>query len=214
MTQLIKKNSQIQIQKIIENETKILVGTQLISKGFHFPNLNCIVILDIDLASRGFDIRSVEKTVQLYHQLSGRAGREGKPSKVYFQTINKKNNIISQIINPDPYIFLEKELELRKKFKLPPFERFVSIIISCIDSSLSEKIAFDLVTLLKKKTQGNVLGPVNAPIYKIRGKYRNRILIRSNKSINIQKQIQNTIKNFKLPAQIKLSVDVDPINFN
>ena len=209
-----KKNSQIQIQKIIENETKILVGTQLISKGFHFPNLNCIVILDIDLASRGFDIRSVEKTVQLYHQLSGRAGREGKPSKVYFQTINKKNNIISQIINPDPYIFLKKELELRKKFKLPPFERFVSIIISCIDSSLSEKIAFDLVTLLKKKTQGNILGPVNAPIYKIRGKYRNRILIRSNKSINIQKQIQNTIKNFKLPAQIKLSVDVDPINFN
>ena len=70
------------------------------------------------------------------------------------------------------------------------------------------------MTLLKKKTQGNVLGPVNAPIYKIRGKYRNRILIRSNKSINIQKQIQNTIKNFKLPAQIKLSVDVDPINFN
>ena len=90
----------------------------------------------------------------------------------------------------------------------------MSIIISCIDSSLSEKIAFDLVTLLKKKTQGHILGPVNAPIYKIRGKYRNRILIRSNKSINIQKQIQNTIKNFKLPAQIKLSVDVDPINFN
>ena len=90
----------------------------------------------------------------------------------------------------------------------------MSIIISCVDSSLSEKIAFDLVTLLKKKTQGNILGPVNAPIYKIRGKYRNRILIRSNKNINIQKQIQNTIKNFKLPAQIKLSVDVDPISFN
>ena len=90
----------------------------------------------------------------------------------------------------------------------------MSVIISCIDSSLSEKIAFDLVTSLKKKTQGNILGPVNAPIYKIRGKYRNRILIRSNKNINIQKQIQNTIKNFKLPPQIKLSVDVDPINFN
>ncbi|MDC3099783.1 primosomal protein N' [Candidatus Pelagibacter sp.] len=209
-----KKNSQIEIQRIIDNETKILVGTQLISKGFHFPNLNCIVILDIDLASRGFDIRSVEKTVQLYHQLSGRAGREGKPSKVYFQTINKKNNMISQITNPDPYIFLEKELELRKKFKLPPFERFVSIIISCKDAFMSEKTAFDLVTSLKKKTEGNILGPVNAPIYKIRGKYRNRILIRSSKNINIQGQIQNTIKNFKLPPQIKLSVDVDPINFN
>ncbi len=209
-----KKNSQIEIQKIIDNETKILIGTQLISKGFHFPNLNCIVILDLDLASRGFDIRSVEKTVQLYHQLSGRAGREGKPSKVYFQTINKKNNVISQIINPDPYIFLENELELRKKFKLPPFERFVSIIISCKDASISEKIAYDLVISLKKKTDGNILGPVNAPIYKIRGRYRNRILIRSSKSLNIQRQILNTIKNFKLPPQIKLSVDVDPINFN
>ena len=209
-----KKNSQIEIQRIIDNETKILIGTQLISKGFHFPNLNCIVILDLDLASRGFDIRSVEKTVQLYHQLSGRAGREGKPSKVYFQTINKKNNVISQIINPDPYIFLENELGLRKKFKLPPFERFVSIIISCKDASMSEKIAYDLVISLKKKTDGNILGPVNAPIYKIRGKYRNRILIRSSKNINIQRQILNTIKNFKLPPQIKLSVDVDPINFN
>ena len=79
---------------------------------------------------------------------------------------------------------------------------------------MSEKTAFDLVTLLREKTQGNILGPVNAPIYKIRGKYRNRILVRSNKNINIQQQIQNTIKNFKLPAQIKLSVDVDPINFN
>ena len=74
--------------------------------------------------------------------------------------------------------------------------------------------AFDLVTLLREKTQGNILGPVNAPIYKIRGKYRNRILVRSNKNINIQQQIQNTIKNFKLPVQIKLSVDVDPLNFN
>ena len=78
----------------------------------------------------------------------------------------------------------------------------------------SEKIAYELVISLKKKTDGNILGPVNAPIYKIRGKYRNRILIRSSKNINIQRQILNTIKNFKLPPQIKLSVDVDPINFN
>ena len=89
--------------------------------------------------------------------MSGRAGREGKPSKVYFQTINKKNNMISHIINPDPYIFLEKELEIRKKFKLPPFERFVSIIISCKDAQMSEKISFDLVTLLKKKNRGKYI---------------------------------------------------------
>ena len=79
---------------------------------------------------------------------------------------------------------------------------------------MSEKIAYNLVNSLKIKTQGNILGPVNAPIYKIRGRYRNRILIRSSKNIKIQQQILNTIKNFKQPAEIKLSVDVDPINFN
>ena len=79
---------------------------------------------------------------------------------------------------------------------------------------MSEKVGYDLGSSLKKKTDGNILGPVNAPIYKIRGKYRNRILIRSSKNINIQKQILNTIKNFKLPPKIKLSVDVDPINFS
>ena len=77
-----------------------------------------------------------------------------------------------------------------------------------------KRLDMTLLHHLKKKTGGNILGPVNAPIYKIRGKYRNRILIRSSKNINIQRQILNTIKNFKLPTQIKLSVDVDPINFN
>ena len=74
------------LKKIVNNEINILVGTQLISKGFHFPNLNCIVVLDIDLSSSGYDLRGAEKNLQLYHQLSGRAGRAGKPAKIYFQT--------------------------------------------------------------------------------------------------------------------------------
>ena len=103
------------LDKIISGEINILVGTQLISKGFHFPNLNCIVVLDIDLTSHGHDLRSAEKNLQLYHQLSGRAGRTGKPANVYFQTYNLKPDIIDQITNEDPFKFLDKELELRKK---------------------------------------------------------------------------------------------------
>ncbi len=209
-----KKNSKEEIEKIVNNKTKILVGTQLISKGFHFPNLNCIIVLDIDFAARGFDLRSVEKTVQLYHQLSGRAGRDGKPSKVYFQTINKKNNMIDQIINPDPFVFLKKELDIRKRYKLPPFERFISIIISSSNAANCDKVAFNLTDFLKKNIKANILGPVNAPIYKIRGKYRNRILIRSHKNSKIQEQIKRVFSIFKFPPEIKLSVDVDPINFN
>ena len=89
-----KKDSIIKLEKIINNQVQILVGTQLISKGFHFPNLNCIVVVDIDLSSQGHDLRGAEKNLQLYHQLSGRAGRTGKPATVYFQTLNNNHKMI------------------------------------------------------------------------------------------------------------------------
>ena len=100
-----KKSSKKLLEKIINNEIKILIGTQLISKGFHFPYLNCIVVLDIDLTSQGHDLRCAEKNLQLYHQLSGRAGRAGKPATVYFQTYNLNSDIINQITNEDPLFF-------------------------------------------------------------------------------------------------------------
>ena len=125
-----KKSSSEILDKIKDNKIQILIGTQLISKGFHFPNLNCIVVIDIDLTLQGHDLKAAEKNLQLYHQLSGRAGRTGKPATVYFQTYNIKSNVVSQITNVNPDIFLEKELVLRKKNNLPPFERFISIILS------------------------------------------------------------------------------------
>ena len=120
-----KKNSSEILEKIISNEVQILIGTQLISKGFHFPNLNCIVVVDIDLSSSGYDLRGAEKNLQLYHQLSGRAGRTGKPATVYFQTYNLNTNMISDITNKSPDVFLDKELELRRLNNLPPFQRFI-----------------------------------------------------------------------------------------
>ena len=110
-----KKSSSEILDKIKNNKIQILIGTQLISKGFHFPNLNCIVVIDIDLTLQGHDLKAAEKNLQLYHQLSGRAGRAGKPATVYFQTYNIKTNLISQITNANPDIFLEKELIVRKK---------------------------------------------------------------------------------------------------
>ena len=110
-----KKSSSEKLEKIIKNEVQILVGTQLISKGFHFPSLNCIVVVDIDLSLQGHDLRGAEKNLQLYHQLSGRAGRTGKPATVYFQTYSKNTKMIAEITNNNPDIFLNRELEIRKK---------------------------------------------------------------------------------------------------
>ena len=208
-----KKSSKI-LEKIINNEIQILIGTQLISKGFHFPNLNCIVVVDIDLSSQGHDLRGAEKNLQLYHQLSGRAGRTGKPATVYFQTYNLNTKMISDITNKNPDIFLDKELELRKSNNLPPFQRFVALIITGNDEKILEKEAIRFKNFIESAVHGKVLGPVNAPIFKLKKKFRVRLLIRGKKSLKVQSSLSNLISKFKFIGGIKLTVDVDPINFN
>ncbi len=202
------------LDQIISGEINILVGTQLISKGFHFPNLNCIIVLDIDLTSRGHDLRSAEKNLQLYHQLSGRAGRTGKPATVYFQTYDLNSEIINQMTNEDPFIFLDRELELRKINNLPPVERFISLILNSSNESKLEQESLNLKEFLLNKINGKVLGPVEAPVYKIKNKFRQRILIRAKKTSKIQKNLRKILKKYNLPPEIKLTVDVDPISFN
>ena len=209
-----KKSSSEILEKIKNNKIQILIGTQLISKGFHFPNLNCIVVVDIDLTLHGHDLRAAEKNLQLYHQLSGRAGRTGKPATVYFQTYNIKSNAISQITNVNPDIFLEKELLLRKRNNLPPFERFISIILSGKNEKKIELFAHKLKEKLDNSLNAKILGPVVAPIFKINKNFRYRILVRSKKTQKIQKTLSNVLKNFKNQKEIKLAVDVDPISFN
>ncbi|MDC3186434.1 primosomal protein N' [Candidatus Pelagibacter sp.] len=209
-----KKDSMDKLDKIINNETNILVGTQLISKGFHFPSLNCIVVVDIDLSSQGHDLRGAEKNLQLYHQLSGRAGRTGKPATVYFQTYNHDTKMIDDITNKNPDIFLERELEIRKKNKLPPFQRFISLILTGENEHKLETEALGFKNFIETKIEGKVLGPVNAPIFRLKGKFRVRLLIRGIKSMKVQNSIAKIIPNYKFASGIKLSVDVDPINFN
>ena len=209
-----KKDSILKLEKIINNEVQILVGTQLISKGFHFPSLNCIVVVDIDLSSQGHDLRGAEKNLQLYHQLSGRAGRTGKPATVYFQTYNTNTKMISDLTNSNPDIFLDRELDIRRQNKLPPFQRFISLILTGEDEVKLEKEAFYFKNFIEKKIEGRVLGPVNAPIFRLKRKFRVRLLIRGSKSLKLQNSISELISKYKFSNGIKLTVDVDPINFN
>ena len=202
------------LKKVEKNKIDILVGTQLLSKGFHFPKLNCIVVVDGDFSSHGYDLRSAEKNIQLYHQLSGRAGREGRSSTVYFQTYTPEDEILLNISKNDPHAFLQRELLLRKEKRLPPFYRLISLIISGKNESLIMKFAVNIKSKLPKIKEVNVLGPVLAPITKIRKKYRCRILIRYPKNLFIQKYLSQILNKIKITPGIKLEVDVDPINFS
>ena len=209
-----KKSSKEKLEKIINNEIEILVGTQLISKGFHFPNLNCIVVVDIDLSLMGHDLRSAEKNLQLYHQLSGRAGRTGSPSTIYFQTYNFNTKLIDDITNKNPEIFLDKEIEIRKKNNLPPFQRFISLILTGNKENELEKEALKFKLFISNNINGKILGPVSAPIFKLKSKYRVRLLIRGAKTLQLQNSLASIIPKYKFSSGIKLSVDVDPISFN
>ena len=202
------------LKKVEKKKIDILVGTQLLSKGFHFPKLNCIVVVDCDFSSHGYDLRSAEKNIQLYHQLAGRAGRESNTSTIYFQTYTPDDEVLLNISKNDPHAFLQKELLLRKEKKLPPFYRLISLIISGKNEPLIMKFAISVKSKLPKINEVNVLGPVLAPITKLKKKYRCRILIRYPKNLFIQKYLSKSLNKIKIASGIKLEVDVDPINFS
>ena len=209
-----KKTSEDLIEKIENKKIDILVGTQLISKGFHFSKLNCIVVVDADFSSHGYDLRSAEKNIQLYHQLSGRAGRDGESSTIYFQTYTPDDEILLNISKKNPHQFLLNEIELRKKNKLPPFYRFISIIITGKNEKQTINEALKVKNQITKDIKEEILGPVNAPIFKLNQKYRCRLLLRSKKNILIQKKLAKILRKIKIYSGIKLTVDVDPITFN
>ena len=123
-------------------------------------------------------------------------------------------SMISDLTNNNPDIFLDRELEIRRQNKLPPFQRFISLIFTGNNETKLEKEAFYFKNFIEKKIDGKVLGPVSAPIFRLKRKFRIRILIRGSKSLKLQATLANIISKYKFPSGIKLSVDVDPINFN
>ena len=210
-----KKKDQITLlfEKINSNEVDILIGTQMISKGFNFPKLNCIVVIDADFSGRGYDLRTTEKNIQLYHQLSGRAGRFSSESLIIYQTLSPADLTLNELIKNNSEELLKNELSLREKNMLPPFSRLIAIIISASSHSLSLDGAREIKNHLKKIDDIEVMGPVDSPLLKIKKNYRSRLLIRYKGKRLIQKKITNLLNSLKISNKIKLVVDVDPVNF-
>ena len=200
-------------KEISDNKVDILVGTQMVSKGFNFPKLNCIVVIDADFSGRGYDLRTTEKNIQLYHQLSGRAGRFSTKSLIIYQTLNPHDNTLNELIKNKSEKLLYDELSLRKKNKLPPFIRLIALIISSSDRSLSLQGAREIKFKLQQIKELEILGPVDSPLLKIKKNFRSRLLIRFNNSYFMQKKILKVLNGLKISSKIKLTVDVDPINF-
>ena len=204
---------QPQLQNIENNKTKIIVATQIVSKGFNFKNLNCIVAVNCDSTFLGNDIRASEKNYQLLYQLAGRAGRFNKKSKIFLQTFDDQNSIFNSLKKFNSEDFYKNEINFRKNSKLPPFYKFISIIVSGKNSFHVEKYAVKLKNSLPRNEFIEIYGPVSAAIYRIKSDFRFRLLVKYNPKVTPQTEIKKRLELLRLPNNLKLQIDVDPINF-
>ena len=207
------KHSQEIINKIMNGDYDIIIGTQMIAKGHNFPKLRMIGVVDADLIGMGGDLRASERMYQLLHQVSGRAGREDTHGIVALQTYNTDSNMIQALYHHNRDIFYTEEMNSRKNIGMPPFGRLVAIILSGIEKELVIKTGILMKNNAPCIKDIDILGPVPAPIARLQGKYRVRLLIRSPKTINIQKYIRQWLGNIKISPKVKCKIDVDPIHF-
>lgn len=204
-----------QIEEIASGDTDIIVGTQLVAKGHNFPRLTLVGVVDADLGLQGGDLRAAERTFQLMRQVSGRAGRAEKPGVALLQTFQPEHPVIRAILDGDEESFWRAEAAEREAAGMPPYGRLAGIIISANDAAS----AFDLGTHLARndgpiRDAGAVVyGPAPAPIARVRGRHRVRMLVKAPKGVALQAAIGRWIGGLKLPAQVRLSVDIDPQSF-
>ena len=209
-------NFNLIVKNIIKGKVDFIIGTQILAKGYDFPKLNYVGIVDGDIGVYGGDLRASEKCFQLLKQVSGRAGRHLKDRKglVQIQTYNPQNPILKTIRDKDENKFYQEEISYRKNALMPPFSRLISIIISSKSESLLHDVCYNLLENFPKYDEVKILGPAPAPLNFLRGRYRNRFLIKSQKNIFIQDIVKSWIQNSKVSKQVRVSIDVDPYTFS
>ena len=198
---------------IKEHKYDIIVGTQIIAKGHHFPKLTLVGVIDADLGLQGGDLRAAERTYQLLHQVAGRAGREDLPGRVYLQSWVPGHKVMQALIAQERDLFFDIEAQEREQAHMPPYSRLAGIIVSGKDESLVLETAQELGKTAPQGEGINTLGPAEAPFYRLRGNYRRRLLVRADKNIDIQKAISHWLEQVKVPSTIRVYVDIDPQSF-
>lgn len=195
------------------HKVDVLVGTQIIAKGHHFPDLTLVGVVDADLGLGGGDLRAAERTFQLLYQVSGRAGREERPGRVLIQTHLPEHPVMQALAVGDKDRFLAVELEERRIGEMPPFGRLAALIFSGRDANLVKREARTVARAAPMTDGVHVLGPAPAPLALLRGRYRERVLVKAAADIDLPTWLRAWLQPIKLPGAIHLQVDVDPVSF-
>jgi primosomal protein N' (replication factor Y) len=203
------------IRSIEAGGIDIVIGTQIVAKGHHFPNLATVGIVDGDLGlAQGADPRAGERTFQLLHQVTGRAGRAFAQGRGFVQTHMPEHPVMEAIISSDREAFIEREIAVRRSGLLPPYGRLAALIVSARDKEVAQLVARDIAHRAPPSERIAVLGPAEAPLAVIRGRHRWRLLVKAPREIDVQAFLRAWVAALPpLKGDLRLTVDIDPYSF-
>ncbi|HEY6831001.1 MAG TPA: helicase-related protein, partial [Pseudolabrys sp.] len=203
-----------ELDDVAQGRFDIVVGTQLVAKGHHFPKLNLVGIVDADLGLGNGDPRAAERTFQLLHQVTGRAGREEGRGVGLLQTHQPEHPVMKALILGDREAFYSSEIALRESTGYPPFGRLASLVISAGERHAAESYGRALVSLAPKDERVRVLGPAEAPVAVVRGRYRFRLLVKAPRAFDLSGYLRDWLNAVPKPrGNVQLEVDIDPQSF-
>jgi primosomal protein N' (replication factor Y) (superfamily II helicase) len=194
-------------------EIDIVIGTQLVTKGYHFPNLTLVGVVDADLGLAGGDLRAAERSFQQIQQVAGRAGRGDKPGRVFVQTHDPEAPVIAALVSGDAPGFYAAETEARRDAAMPPFGRLAAIVVSAEDASEAEAVARRIGHAAPQVEGMAVFGPAPAPLAMLRGRHRQRLLVHARRSLDVQDVIRDWLADIDWSPKVRVTVDVDPYSF-
>jgi primosomal protein N' (replication factor Y) len=201
------------VSRVEDRAVDVIVGTQLVTKGFHFPELTLVGVVDADLGLEGGDLRAAERTYQQVAQVAGRAGRGAKPGEVLIQTRHPEASVIAALAAGDRDAFYAADTDARRHAGAPPFGRWAAIIVSSEDEAEAREAARAIGGTRPDVADVHILGPAPAPMSLLRGRYRYRLLINARRSAELQNVIRAWLGALNFPNGVRVAVDVDPYSF-
>ncbi len=198
---------------IAAREVDLVIGTQIVAKGWHFPHLTLVGVVDADLGLAGGDLRAAERTVQLLHQVAGRAGRAEAPGQVLLQTFSPEHPVMQTLVAGDLAAFMAQEAAQRRPGNWPPYGRLAAVIVSADRAEDADALARDIGKAAPRGDGLVVLGPAPAPLTVLRGRHRRRLLLKTRRDVPVQPILRAWLAQITVPRGARVDVDVDPVSF-
>ena len=202
------------LQRMVGHEADILIGTQIVAKGHHFPQLTLVGVVDADLGLDSADPRATERTHQILHQVAGRAGRDVRPGQAFLQTYNPDHPVMGALLSTDRDGFLSAEAAARQSLGFPPFGRLAAIIVSATTEDKAEKHSRALAAAIPRNRHGvEIFGPAPAPLSRLRRRYRWRLLAKAARHVDLSAFMDAWVRTVAAPSDVVTRIDIDPQSF-